>query len=96
MGRYREASRRGIKIHRSYTVDETARNLKVAKVTVRRWIKNGLPALTERRPIIILGSDLAQFLSTSEPRQTCQPHECYCVNAVALRSPRARWPNTFP
>lgn len=88
MGRNRKASRRGIKIHRNYTVDEVARNLGVAKVTVRRWIKNGLPALTERRPTIILGSDLAQFLSTwKAPRQTCQPHECYCVKCRSPQKP---------
>lgn len=89
MGRLRETSRRGgIKIHRNYTVDEVARNLGVAKATVRRWIKSGLPALTERRPAIILGSDLAQFLSASKsPRQTCRLDECYCVKCRSPRKP---------
>lgn len=88
MGRNRKASRRGIKIHRNYTVDEVARNLGVAKATVRRWIKSGLPALTERRPTIILGSDLAQFLSTPKaPCQTCQLHECYCVKCRIPQKP---------
>lgn len=88
MGSNRKANRRGIKIHRNYTVDEVARNLGVAKATVRRWIKSGLPALTERRPTIVLGSDLAQFLSTPKvPRQTCQLHECYCVKCRIPQKP---------
>lgn len=89
MVRNRKTGRRGgIKIHRNYTVDEVARNLGVAKATVRRWIKSRLPALTERRPAIILGSDLAQFLSTSKsPRQTCRPDECYCVKCRSPRKP---------
>lgn len=88
MGLNRKARRRGIRIHRNYTVDEVARNLGLAKATVRRWIKSGLPALTERRPTIILGSDLAKFLSTSKtPRQTCQLHECYCVKCRSPQKP---------
>jgi hypothetical protein len=88
MARNRKVSRRGIKIHRNYTVDEVARNLGLAKATVRRWIKSGLPALTERRPTIVLGSDLAQFLLTPKvPRQTCQLYECYCVKCRSPQKP---------
>jgi DeoR/GlpR family transcriptional regulator of sugar metabolism len=35
-----------IKIHRSYDVTEAARALGVAKGTVRRWLKDGLPCRT--------------------------------------------------
>ena len=62
MPRRRCPGRRGIKIHRNYTVDEVARIRGVAKITVRRWIKGGLPALTDRKPTLILGEDFAQFL----------------------------------
>jgi hypothetical protein len=88
MERNRKDSRRGVKIHRNYTVDEVAHNLGITKATVRRWLKNGLPALSERRPTIVLGSDLAQFLSNSKTqRQTCQLHECYCVKCRSPQKP---------
>jgi excisionase family DNA binding protein len=88
MARSRKPNRQCVKIHRNYTVEETARTLGVAKGTVRRWIKGGLPALTDRKPTLILGSDLTQYLSArGAPRQTCERHECYCVKCRAPRKP---------
>jgi excisionase family DNA binding protein len=85
----RKPSRRHLKTHRSYTVEEAARCLLVAKGTVRRWIKTGLPALADRKPILILGHDLIEFLSRSKAKIRCQPHECYCVKCRAPRAPAA-------
>jgi predicted DNA-binding protein (UPF0251 family) len=36
-----------VKIHRIYTVEDAARCLAVHKNTVRRWIKAGLPTVSE-------------------------------------------------
>lgn len=84
----RKPGRHGVKIHRSYSVDEAARALGVAKITVRRWIKGGLPALTDQKPMLILGSDLAHFLTKSKASsQPCQPFECYCVKCRAPQRP---------
>jgi len=86
--RNRKRSRLRIKIHRSYTVDEIARLRNVAKGTVRRWIKNGLPALRDRKPTLILGEDLFRFLAARKaPARTCRPDECYCVKCRAPRRP---------
>jgi hypothetical protein len=90
MARSRKPNRRGIKIHRSYTVDEAARTLGHSKGTVRRWIKAGLPALTEKRPILIMGADLLDHVTArSRAKQKCLPHECYCVKCRAPRPPAA-------
>ena len=43
---------------RSYSIDEIARLLGVHRNTVRHWIRNGLPVLDDRRPNLILGSEL--------------------------------------
>jgi excisionase family DNA binding protein len=80
VGGRRKPSGHRAKIHRSYTVDEVARLLGVAKGTVRRWIKAGLPVLADRKPALILGEDLVQFLASRKaPRKKCSPAECYCV-----------------
>jgi hypothetical protein len=84
----KKAGRAGVKIHRNYTVDEAARALGVAKITVRRWIKQGLPVLTDQKPMLILGSDLSQFPAKRKaPSQPCQPFECYCVKCHAPKRP---------
>lgn len=77
---------RAVKSHESYTVEEAARNQGVDKRTVRRWRKSGLPALTEKKPCIILGGDLVDFLKArKQPKQTCKPEECYCFKCRAPR-----------
>ena len=85
----RKSRRRvGIKIHRNYTVDEVSRALDVAPITVRRWLKAGLPALTERKPALILGADVIEYLDARRtPATRCQPNECYCVKCRVPRVP---------
>jgi excisionase family DNA binding protein len=80
---------RAIKIHHNYTVDEAARALGVAKITVRRWIKDkGLPVLQDRKPVLILGGDLIDFgAARARPKQRCGFGELYCVKCRAPRGP---------
>jgi hypothetical protein len=75
------------KIHRNYTVEEVARLFGSHKNTVRRWVKDGLPIYDGKRPILILGHDLAAFLRArrASKKQPCQPGEIYCVRC---RSPK--------
>jgi excisionase family DNA binding protein len=80
--------RRRIKVHRSYTVDEAARTLGIAKGTVRRWLKNGLCSTDHRKPALIRGSDLADFLkSKAKTKQPCPPGHCYCVKCRSSQKP---------
>ena len=77
---------RVVKIHRPYTAEEVASNQGVAKGTVRRWLKTGLPSLNDKRPCLILGGDLVDFLKNrKQPKQTCKPEECYCFKCKAPR-----------
>ena len=77
------------KIHRSYTVEEVADLYGVFKGTVRSWIKSGLPALDDKRPMLILGKDLAAFhlARRTKNKQKCQPGEVYCVRCRAPKTP---------
>lgn len=76
------------KIHRNYTVEETAALFGVHRNTVREWVKRGLPTIDDRRPMLILGRDLVAFLRArrAKNKRTCQPGEIYCVRC---RSPKA-------
>lgn len=85
----RHPNHRLVKIHRSYAVEEIAKLFSIHKNTVRRWIKGGLAAIDDKRPILILGSDLAVFLQARrvKNKQTCKLGELYCVRCRAPRSP---------
>lgn len=85
----RRANPRLAKIHRSYTVDEAARLFDVHKNTVRAWLKQGLPVVDAKRPILILGKALAEFLGARRAmhRRKCQPGEMYCVRCRAPKAP---------
>ena len=77
-----------IKRHRSYSFDEAARILGVAKGTLRRWVIDGLPILTDQRPHLILGADLIDFLEKRRSRQQkCKLPECFCFRCRTPRMP---------
>ena len=77
------------KIHRSYTVEEIATLYGVHRNTVRAWIKRGLPTLDRRRPVLILGSRLGEFLRERriQNKRTCGAGEIYCVRCREPRAP---------
>jgi hypothetical protein len=47
----------------------------VHRNTVREWVKRGLPTIDQKRPMLILGRDLIEFLQQRRLRnkRTCQP-----------------------
>lgn len=77
------------KIHRSYTVEEVALLYEVHKRTVRNWIIKGLAVCDDKRPILILGSDLKQFLQQQRKvnKRKCKPSELYCLKCREPSSP---------
>jgi len=65
-----------VKIHLNYTVEDIAALFGVHKNTVRIWVKkNGLPVCDDRKPMLILGSELKAFLrqKKAKGKQKCQP-----------------------
>ena len=77
-----------VKIHRSYTVGETATLFGAHANTVRAWLKAGLEPIDQRRPVLIQGRQLASFLQARRElrRQPCRVGEFYCL--------RCRMPKT--
>ena len=77
------------KIHRTYTVEEVARRWGVHRNTVRQWIKQGLPTIDQKRPLLVHGEDLAGFLKARRQRnrRKCSPGEIYCVRCRVPQFP---------
>ena len=77
------------KIHRSYTIEAVASRYEVHKNTVRQWLKQGLTPIDNKRPVLILGRHLREFLRTKRQKnkRTCRPGEIYCVKCHEPRSP---------
>jgi hypothetical protein len=82
---------RRAKVHRSYTVEEVARLYGVHKQTVRNWLKTGLSALAQRRPHLILGGELREFLARrrDQAKQPCRHGEMYCLRCRSPKCPAA-------
>jgi len=78
-----------VKINRSYTVNDISVLLDVSKATVRRWIALGLPAITDMRPVLVLGFDLKEYLkqSRTKNRKRLGPAQMFCCKCREPKRP---------
>lgn len=81
-----------IKQTSSYDPGEIAKLFGVHRNTVRHWLKDGLKAIDDRRPILVHGAALKAFISERQEakRQKCAPDEFFCFRC---RAPRKLWGN---
>lgn len=81
---------RRIRPSKAYLLPEIAASLDRNNATVRRWFRDGLPALDGRRPPLVLGSDLKAWLKAkwSARKQRCKPDELFCCKCRKPREPR--------
>lgn len=95
---HRAHNPRRVKIHRSYSVDEAARLFDVHKNTIREWIARGLPTIDQRRPLLILGSALAEFVKHRRlnRKSPCAPGQIYCVRCRCPQHPAGNMADYTP
>jgi hypothetical protein len=85
----RHPNPRRVKIHRPYTVEQLAAVLTVHKNTIRRWTKDGLRPIDDRRPSMFRGADAIAFLYSKRQaaKRRCAPGEIYCLPCRVPKSP---------
>jgi hypothetical protein len=94
----RHPNPRLVKIHRNYSVEDIARLFGIHKNTVRNWLKQGLAAIDDRRPTLILGRELLRFLQErrKRARQSCGPGRIYCIACRAPKAPAGKMADCIP
>jgi len=74
----------------SYSTQEIATRLNVHKRTVQDWYKQGLPRIDDRKPSLVLGADLKDFLKQRrvKRKRKCRKNEFYCMKCKEPRQSR--------
>jgi hypothetical protein len=92
--RTQKSKRRRYPAHRikqtcSYDSADIAKLFGIHRNTVRHWLKDGLKAIDDRRPIVVHGTVLKSFMTERQQarRQKCQPGEFFCFRCRAPRKP---------
>jgi len=78
-----------IKSNRTYTFEEAANQLERSPATIRRWVRReGLLCLSERRPYLLLGSTLKEFLRAKFRKSGAKlgPTEFLCFTCKVPRN----------
>lgn len=77
--RYRNPKR--AKAVRCYTVEQIATLYRCHKNTVRAWLRAGLEAIDNRRPLLVRGSALNAFHASrrAKAKRPCGPGQIYCL-----------------
>jgi hypothetical protein len=73
----------------SYTIQEVAELFSLHPNAVRCWLKEGLRRIDGRKPYLIHGSDLIDFLNRRQMgrKHRCQPGEMFCCRCREPRLP---------
>ena len=77
------------KMHYSYSVEEIAALYSVHPNSVRQWLKTGLAAIDDARPLLVKGAELRRFIEErrASSKKPCPPERC---TASGARSPARR------
>ena len=87
----RRFSSRGISKDRVYTVKLAARIIGVSEATFRKWAKDGLRLVADKKPYLIRGADLIDFLRRREASNKVMmgKGQFFCMACKAPHDPRA-------
>ncbi len=87
----RKPDLRRIRTSKTYTLRKIATTLDRDIATIRSWVKNGLPLLSDQTPALVLGIELKAWLQQawSLKKSKCQPDELFCFKCRKPRKTKA-------
>src|SRR5262245_30520459 len=96
--RKRHPNHRLVKTDQCYTVEGIARLFGKHRNTVFDWIEHGLRTIDKKRPILIHGGDLKDFLQRrrQQNKRKCRPDEIYCVRCREPKRPAGDMADYLP
>ena len=73
--------------HRSYTIKELSELLAIDEKTCSRWIEQGLRTVSNKKPFLILGGDLKEFLRNRKAKKkiTLNRNQFLCLSCKGAR-----------
>jgi hypothetical protein len=89
---------RRVKVNLSYSVAELADTCDVHRTTVRRWLKEGLTPIEDRKPYLFHGTVARAFLTLkcSRNKKPSRPGEMYCMRCHRPRIPASNMAHYCP
>lgn len=83
---------RSIKRNLSYSIQEISELFGLHENAVLRWVKDGLSIIDQKKPYLINGQELADYLDLKQTkrRTKLKPDEFHCCKC---RAPRKAWEN---
>jgi hypothetical protein len=88
MGRRKQV--RGISKDRVYTVKTAARLVGVSEHTFRKWAKDGLRLIKDKRPHLVRGADIIDYLARrkAQSRWKMAPDQFHCMRCKGPSDPQ--------
>ena len=85
----KRANPMAVKAALTYDVSEAARALGKSPATLRNWIQDGFPIMATRKPYLISGAALREYLRAKygKPKTILSSDELYCLCCQAGRHP---------
>ena len=85
----KRASPMAVKAALTYEVGEAAKALGKSPATIRNWIEDGLPILSGKKPLLISGAAIRDYLRAKyrAAKSPLSPDELFCLSCRAGRKP---------
>lgn len=87
-----------VKQAKTYEPIDIAKLFGIHRNTIGQWLKQGLQAIDNGRPIVVRGAELKAFLGERQEarKQTCRLNELYCFRCRAPRTPWGAMADVVP